>query len=170
MLGFGCKVLAYDPFQDEELIKTGIRYERFEMVVRSADIISLHCPLSTENHHIIDTKSLSLMKDKVTIINTSRGALLNTADVIQALKNGKIAYLGIDVYEQEEKLFFKDLSGSIIEDDDIQRLMSFPNVLLTGHQAFFTEEALGQIASITLNSINEISNGIPFRDPLVSLV
>jgi D-lactate dehydrogenase len=170
MLGFGCKVLAYDPFQDEELIKTGIRYERFEEVVRSADIISLHCPLSAENHHIIDAKSLSLMKDKVTIINTSRGALLNTADVIQALKNGKIAYLGIDVYEQEEKLFFKDLSGSIIEDDDIQRLMSFPNVLLTGHQAFFTEEALGQIASITLNSINEISNGIPFRDPLVSLV
>lgn len=170
MLGFGCKVLAYDPFQDEELIKAGIQYERFEEVVQSADIISLHCPLSTENHHIIDTKSLSLMKDKVTIINTSRGALLNTANVIQALKNGKIAYLGIDVYEQEEKLFFKDLSGSIIEDDDIQRLMSFPNVLLTGHQAFFTEEALAQIASITLNSIHEISNGIPFRDPLVSLV
>jgi len=170
MLGFGCKVLAYDPFQDEELIKAGIQYERFEEVVQSADIISLHCPLSAENHHIIDTKSLSLMKDKVTIINTSRGALLNTANVIQALKNGKIAYLGIDVYEQEEKLFFKDLSGSIIEDDDIQRLMSFPNVLLTGHQAFFTEEALAQIASITLNSIHEISNGIPFRDPLVSLV
>jgi len=170
MLGFGCKVLAYDPFQDEELIKAGIQYERFEEVVQSADIISLHCPLSAENHHIIDTKSLILMKDKVTIINTSRGALLNTANVIQALKNGKIAYLGIDVYEQEEKLFFKDLSGSIIEDDDIQRLMSFPNVLLTGHQAFFTEEALAQIASITLNSIHEISNGIPFRDPLVSLV
>ena len=170
MLGFGCKVLAYDPFQDEELIKAGIQYERFEEVVQSADIISLHCPLSAENHHIIDTKSLILMKDKVTIINTSRGALLNTANVIQALKNGKIAYLGIDVYEQEEKLFFKDLSGSIIEDDDIQRLMSFPNVLLTGHQAFFTEEALAQIASITLNSVHEISNGIPFRDPLVSLV
>ena len=170
MLGFGCKVLAYDPFQDEELIKAGIQYERFEEVVQSADIISLHCPLSAENHHIIDTKSLILMKDKVTIINTSRGALLNTANVIQALKNGKIAYLGIDVYEQEEKLFFKDLSGSIIEDDDIQRLMSFPNVLLTGHQAFFTEEALAQIASTTLNSVHEISNGIPFRDPLVSLV
>jgi D-lactate dehydrogenase len=170
MLGFGCKVLAYDPFQDEELIKAGIRYERFEEVVQSADIISLHCPLSPENHHIIDAKSLSLMKEKVTIINTSRGALLHTADVIQALKAGKIAYLGIDVYEQEEKLFFKDLSGSIIEDDDIQRLMSFPNVLLTGHQAFFTEEALAQIASITLNSIYEISNGISFRDPSVSLV
>jgi D-lactate dehydrogenase len=110
------------------------------------------------------------MRNKVTIINTSRGGLLNTHDVIQALKTGQIAYLGIDVYEQEEKLFFKDLSGSIIEDDDIQRLMSFPNVLLTGHQAFFTEDALAQIASITLNSINEMINGLPPKDPSVILV
>ncbi len=109
------------------------------------------------------------MKPGVTIINTSRGQLLHTDDVITALKSGYVAYLGIDVYEQEEKLFFKDLSGSIIEDDKIQRLMSFPNVLVTGHQAFFTEDALSQIATITLNSINELVNGLEVSDPSVIL-
>jgi D-lactate dehydrogenase len=170
MLGFGCKVLAYDPFQDQELKDIGVEYKEFEQLLKSSEIISLHCPLSTENHHLISAQSLQLMRNNVTLINTSRGGLLHTQDVIQALKSGKIAYLGIDVYEQEEKLFFKDLSGSIIKDDDIQRLMSFPNVLLTGHQAFFTEDALGQIASITLNSINEIMNGLAAQDPSVLLV
>jgi D-lactate dehydrogenase len=170
MLGFGCEVLAYDPFEDEDLKRLGVQYKEFNELLSSSEIISLHCPLSDENHHLISAKSLKLMRNKVTIINTSRGSLLNTHDVIQALKTGQIAYLGIDVYEQEEKLFFKDLSGSIIEDDDIQRLMSFPNVLLTGHQAFFTEDALAQIASITLNSINEMINGLPPKDPSVILV
>jgi D-lactate dehydrogenase len=170
MLGFGCKVLAYDPFEDEKLKAAGVLYKEFDELLRSSEIISLHCPLSDKNHHLISEQSLQLMQKNVTIINTSRGGLLNTHDVIQALKTGQIAYLGIDVYEQEEKLFFKDLSGSIIEDDDIQRLMSFPNVLLTGHQAFFTEDALAQIASITLNSINEIINGLAAKDPSVILV
>ncbi|RZK09576.1 MAG: 2-hydroxyacid dehydrogenase, partial [Flavobacterium sp.] len=170
MLGFGCKVLAYDPFEDEELKASGVEYRGFNDLLKLSEIISLHCPLSTENHHLINAQSLKLMGDKVTLINTSRGGLLKTQDVIQALKTGQIAYLGIDVYEQEEKLFFKDLSGSIIEDDDIQRLMSFPNVLLTGHQAFFTEDALAQIASITLNSINELKDGTAPKDPSVILV
>ncbi|MFP5078722.1 2-hydroxyacid dehydrogenase [Pedobacter sp. JCM 36344] len=170
MLGFGCKVFAYDPFEDEGLKSIGVQYKEFDELLQSSEIISLHCPLSAENHHLISAKSLELMRKNVTIINTSRGGLLNTHDVIQALKSGQIAYLGIDVYEQEEKLFFKDLSGSIIEDDDIQRLMSFPNVLLTGHQAFFTEDALAQIASITLNSISEIINGMAPKDAAVILV
>ena len=170
MLGFGCKLLAFDPQENEELKAAGVEYLELDELWKLSDIISLHCPLNADNHHMINADSLKLMKKSVTIINTSRGALLHTPDVIQGLKNKQIAYLGIDVYEQEEKLFFKDLSGSIIEDDDIQRLLSFPNVLLTGHQAFFTEDALEQIASITLNSINEILNGQPAKDPSVMLV
>jgi D-lactate dehydrogenase len=170
MLGFGCKILAFDPEEKEELKAVGVEYLELDELWKHSDIISLHCPLNAENHHMISANSLNLMKKSVTIINTSRGALLNTPDVIHGLKNKQIAYLGIDVYEQEEKLFFKDLSGSIIEDDDIQRLLSFPNVLLTGHQAFFTEDALEQIASITLNSINEIINAQPAKDPSVILI
>jgi D-lactate dehydrogenase len=119
-------------------------------------VISLHCPLNEKTKHIIDKKSLSMMKESVMIINTSRGALIETTDVIEALKERKVGYLGIDVYEQEEKLFFRDLSEDIIQDDTIQRLMSFPNVLVTAHQAFFTNEALTQIALITLGNINEL--------------
>ena len=110
------------------------------------------------------------MKKGVALLNTSRGGLINTTDIIDALKNRHVAYLGIDVYEQEEKLFFKDLSGSIIEDDNIQRLMSFPNVLVTAHQAFFTEEALSQIAQITLNSIESLANDNAPENPNVLLV
>ncbi|SOD19831.1 2-hydroxyacid dehydrogenase [Pedobacter xixiisoli] len=153
MLGFGCKVLAFDPYENEELKKLGINYLPFNEVISAADIISLHCPLTEENRYLINAETLLGMKKGAVIINTSRGALINTKDVIEALKNGQIASLGIDVYEQEEKLFFKDLSGSIIGDDDIQRLISFPNVLVTGHQAFFTEEALAEIASSTLSSV-----------------
>lgn len=169
MLGFGCKIVAYDPVKDEILQNLGVRYGEFEEIVKSADILSLHCPLTAENYHLINQKSIALMKHGVTLINTSRGGLINTNDVIEGLKTGRIGYLGIDVYEQEEKLFFKDLSASIIEDDTIQRLMSFPNVLVTGHQAFFTAEALGQIAEITLTSIHQLLNGTE-PDPSVILV
>lgn len=153
MLGFGCKVLAFDPFENEELKKDGVIFQSFNEVIKEADVISLHCPLTNENKYLINANSLGLMKKGVTIINTSRGALINTKDTIEALKAGHIKGLGIDVYEQEEKLFFKDLSASIIGDDDIQRLMSFPNVLVTGHQAFFTEEALTEIAFCTLDTV-----------------
>lgn len=159
MLGFGCKVLAYDPYPDAALQAAGVQYTSFQELLAASDIISLHCPLTPENKYLINRDSLRLMKKGVTIINTSRGALLNTTDVTEGLKLGHIAYLGIDVYEQEEKLFFKDLSATIIEDDMIQRLMSFPNVLVTGHQAFFTEEALQQIAAITLRSTDQLYNG-----------
>lgn len=158
MLGFGCKVLAFDPFENEELKKLGVAYQSFNEVIQTADIVSLHCPLTDENRYLINSESLAQMRKDVTIINTSRGALINTKDAIEALKTGHIKGLGIDVYEQEEKLFFKDLSGSIISDDDIQRLMSFPNVLVTGHQAFFTEEALSEIAASTLESVSALQN------------
>ncbi|RYF10960.1 MAG: 2-hydroxyacid dehydrogenase, partial [Flavobacteriales bacterium] len=156
MLGFGCKVIAFDPYENDELKKLDINYVSFNEVIKNADIISLHCPLTAENKYLINQDSLTEMKKNVTLINTSRGALINTKDAIEALKTGQILGLGIDVYEQEEKLFFKDLSGSIIGDDDIQRLMSFPNVLVTGHQAFFTEEALTEIANSTLASIADL--------------
>ncbi|TCD26968.1 2-hydroxyacid dehydrogenase [Pedobacter psychrodurus] len=153
MLGFGCSVLASDPVVNKSLQSAGVKYLPFHEVIKEADIISLHCPLTPENHYLIGSNSLLTMKKGVTLINTSRGGLINTREVIEALKTGQLAALGIDVYEQEEQLFFKDLSGSIIGDDDIQRLISFPNVLLTGHQAFFTQEALTEIAESTLKTV-----------------
>ena len=154
--GFGCKVLAFDVVIDAEMEQDGVTFVPLETIFKESDIISLHCPLNEKTKYIIDEKSLSSMKNNVMIINTSRGALIQTSDVIEALKKGKVGYLGIDVYEQEEKLFFKDHSGDIIEDDEIQRLMSFPNVLVTAHQAFFTNEALTQIALVTLGNIREL--------------
>jgi D-lactate dehydrogenase len=153
MLGFGCTVLASDPFVNKSLQSAGVKYLPFHEVIKEADIISLHCPLTSENHYLIGSNSLLTMKKGVTLINTSRGGLINTREVIEALKTGQLVALGIDVYEQEEQLFFKDLSGSIIGDDDIQRLISFPNVLVTGHQAFFTQEALTEIAASTLKTV-----------------
>ncbi len=159
MLGFGCQVVAYDPFENEQLQNAGVKYLPFHEVIKDADIISLHCPLTPENHYLIGAASLSSMKKGVTLINTSRGGLIHTREVIYALKTGQVAALGIDVYEQEEKLFFKDLSTSIIGDDDIQRLISFPNVLVTGHQAFFTQEALTEIAESTLGTVKALLAG-----------
>ncbi|MGV0925573.1 2-hydroxyacid dehydrogenase [Empedobacter tilapiae] len=154
--GFGCKIIAYDLYPDQELMNNGVEYVELDKLFKSSDIISLHCPLTPENHYMINQETIAMMKDGVTIINTSRGGLINTHEAIESLKNHKIGYLGIDVYEQEEKLFFKDLSAEIIQDDMIQRLMSFPNVLVTAHQAFFTQEALEQISEITMRSISEI--------------
>jgi len=156
MLGFGCKVLAFDLFVDKELETMGVEYKPLIELFEAADIVSLHCPLNEQTKHLINQQTIAMMKKGVMLINTSRGGLVHTKDVVAALKNGTIGYLGIDVYEQEDKLFFKDLSGSIIEDDTIQRLMSFPNVLITAHQAFFTNEALTQIASTTLNNVQEL--------------
>lgn len=162
MLGFGCKILAYDIFPDAGLTAKGVNYVAFEDLLQQSDIISLHCPLTPENHYLINKNTLAQMKTGVVIVNTSRGGLINTADIIQALKTKQVGALCIDVYEQEEKLFFRDLSGSIIDDDNIQRLMSFPNVLITAHQAFFTEEALAEIAQVTLSSIAQLNeNRIP---------
>lgn len=156
MLGFGCKVMAFDMFVDKEMEALGVEYKPLVEVFAQSDIISLHCPLNEQTKHLINKETIALMQKGVMLINTSRGGLINTKDAIAALKSHQIGYLGIDVYEQEDKLFFKDLSATIIEDDTIQRLMSFPNVLITAHQAFFTKEALTQIASTTLNNIQEL--------------
>ncbi len=164
--GLGCNVLAFDLYPDESL--KDVSYVSLDELLKHADIISLHCPLTEENHYLINRETIDMMKTGVTIVNTSRGGLINTADIIEALKNKKVGSLCIDVYEQEEKLFFRDLSASIIEDDNIQRLMSFPNVLITAHQAFFTEEALSEIAQTTLDSIFRLSEGtMPDKSPVM---
>jgi D-lactate dehydrogenase len=160
MLGMGCRVLAYDKNPKEELAKLGVVYVGNDTLLKDSDIISLHCPLTPETHYMINKQTLALMKPGVMLINTSRGALLNTNEVIKSLKKGKVAYLGIDVYEQEEKLFFRDRSEEILQDDQIARLMTFPNVLITAHQAFFTREALEQIATTTLQNLQELEQGI----------
>jgi D-lactate dehydrogenase len=160
MLGFGCKVLAFDLIANKELLQLGVEYTDIGSIFSVADIISLHCPLTDSTRHLINNETLSIMKDGVMLINTSRGGLIDTKSAISALKKGKLGSLGIDVYEQEEKLFFRDLSGDIIQDDTIQRLMSFPNVIITAHQAFFTKEALTQIAEITLGNVKAWSQGI----------
>ncbi|WP_343565835.1 2-hydroxyacid dehydrogenase [Sphingobacterium sp.] len=167
-LGFGAEVIAYDLYPDQDLASAGVRYTSLDQLFKESDIISLHCPLTADNHYLINKESLAKMKAGVTIINTSRGNLIHTNDAINALKEHKIGLLGIDVYEQEEKLFFKDLSTTIIEDDTIQLLMSFPNVLVTAHQAFFTTEALTQISQRTLKSIADIlTTGVTDNEVIV---
>ena len=170
MLGFGCTVIAYDIYEDADLKSLGVSYVTQQEVMQKSDVISLHCPLTADNHYLINKDTLALMKEGVTLINTSRGGLICTADIIEALKQHKVGHLGIDVYEQEEKLFFRDLSQDIIEDDMIQRLMSFPNVLVTAHQAFFTDEALSQIAQITLSSVASLIKGQEPADSATLLV
>lgn len=159
MTGMGAKVIAYDKYPSEEIKKMGVEYKSMEDVFSQSDIISLHCPLTPETHHIINKDSLALMKDSAMLINTSRGKLVDTASVIDALMNKKLGFLGIDVYEEEEKLFFRDLSEKIIRDDQIARLMIFPNVLITAHQGFFTKESLDQITQTTLKNFDDYMAG-----------
>ncbi len=156
MLGFGCKVRAFDLYTNRALEDAGVEYVSLDDLCLQSDIISLHCPLTRDTYHLIDKSKLKLMKAGVMLINTSRGALINTHDVIQALKRRKLGYLGLDVYEEEDAIFFKDLSEDVILDDQIARLMSFPNVLITGHQAFFTREAMEEIASTTIQNLSDI--------------
>jgi len=164
MLGFGCKILAYDKFPSEEMTKAGVHYCLLDDVLAQSDIISLHCPLVPETQHLINKKAFSKMKKDVMVINTSRGAVIDTANAIEALKKEQLGYFGLDVYEQEEKLFFKDLSEKIIADDMITRLIGFPNVLITSHQGFFTKEALEQIATVTLKNINDFEKGLTLEN------
>jgi D-lactate dehydrogenase len=159
MLGFGCKVLAYDVKESEALTAQGVQYKSLDEILIQSDIISLHCPLNPETAHLINEEAIGRMKSGVMLINTSRGALINAQDAIEGLKTGKIGYLGIDVYEQEADLFFQDLSESVIQDDVIARLISFPNVLITGHLGFFTKEALEEISMITLNNMLDFEKG-----------
>lgn len=157
MLGFGCKVLAFDLIANRTMEAAGVTYLPLIDIFSESDIISLHSPLNEQTHNLINSNSIDLMKPGVMLINTSRGGLVDTKAVIAGLKSGRLGYVGIDVYEQEEKLFFRDLSDGIIEDDIISRLMSFSNVLITAHQGFFTREALTQIAVVTLSNISAIT-------------
>lgn len=159
MTSLGCKVLAYDPHPDADMEKLGVHYASLQELLPQCDIVSLHCPLNDHTRYIIKGETIRSMKDGIMLINTSRGGLIDTKAVIEGLKSGKIGSLGIDVYEQEENLFFQDLSEAIIQDDVISRLMSFPNVLITAHQGFFTEEALSQIAETTLSNVKAFKNG-----------
>jgi len=167
MLGFGCRVIAFDMIANRQMEAKGVEYLPLIQLLPQCDVISLHCPLTEQTKHLINTDTLSMMKQGVMLINTSRGGLINTTAAIEALKTGRLGYLGIDVYEQEEKLFFYDLSEEIIEDDTIMRLMSFPNVLITSHQGFFTDEALIQIAQTTLQNISDFEAGKPLVNKVV---
>lgn len=157
--GFGCKILAYDPYPHDDFAKKYGTYVSFDTLLSQSDIISLHCPLTQENYYLIDDRAIDLMKPGVMLINTSRGGLIKTKAIIKGLKSQKIGYLGLDVYEEEDSLFFEDLSNEVIEDDDFQRLLTFPNVIITGHQAFFTKNALENIATTTLSNIRDIEQG-----------
>lgn len=153
MLGLGCKVHTVDLHPSDELIALGVEYTDLDTLYANSDVISLHCPLNEQTKHILNETAFDKMKTGVFVINTSRGALIDTKAAIINLKSKKIGALGLDVYEQEEHLFFKDLSNVIIQDDLISRLISFPNVLITAHQGFFTHEALTQIAHITVENL-----------------
>jgi D-lactate dehydrogenase len=155
--GFGCILLGYDVQPNQTCRDLGMRYVSLDDLVNSSDIISLHAPLVPDTFHLINEETIALMKKGVMLINTSRGALVDTRPVIEAIKAGQIGYLGLDVYEEETALFFEDLSSEIIADDDFARLLTFPNVTITGHQAFLTCEALEEIAHTTLNNIVEFS-------------
>lgn len=154
MHGFGCHLLAVDRVEDQSMAETcGVKYTTLEELCKASDVISLHAPLTDDTRYMIDAHTIGLMKKGVMLINTSRGMLINTKDAIEGLKKRKIAYLGLDVYEEEAGLFFEDHSDEILEDDVIARLMTFPNVLITSHQAFLTHEALQNIADTTFESI-----------------
>jgi D-lactate dehydrogenase len=158
---FGCHLLAYDKSPNSDCQAIGVQYVPLPELLAAADIITLHCPLIRETYHLIDSETISQMKTGVMLINTSRGGLIDTQAVVEGLKSGKIGSLGLDVYEQEENLFFEDFSNTVIQDDVFERLLTFPNVLITGHQAFFTVEALGSIAEITLANISMVEQGQP---------
>jgi D-lactate dehydrogenase len=160
MLGFGTRVLAYDPFPNADLLlEHKVEYVTLESLLAQSDVISLHCPLSPQTRHMIDASSLQRLKHGAMLVNTSRGALIDTPAAIEALKSGQIGALALDVYEEEGDLFFENLSNQMIQDDVFSRLLTFPNVLITGHQAFFTNEALENIARTTLENITVFAGG-----------
>jgi D-lactate dehydrogenase len=163
LTGFGCPTLAFDPFPNATCGSLGVRYVELNQLFAESDIITVHCPLTPENKHLINGQALEKMKNGVMLINTSRGALLDTVAIIEGLKSGKIGYLGLDVYEEEEEIFFEDRSGSILSDDVFARLLTFPNVIITGHQAFFTREALLNIAATTIDNITKFENNQPLE-------
>ncbi len=161
MRGFGCTVVGHDRYPSAAFEALGGRYVSVDALLACSDVVSLHCPLTEETRHIVNAGSLARAKRGSILVNTSRGGLVDTEAATEALKTGQLGGLAIDVYEQEANLFFQDLSSTIICDDVIQRLVSFPNVIVTGHQAFFTEEAIGQIMQTTIDSISAFERGEP---------
>lgn len=157
--GFGCSVLAFDPSPNPDCLAMGVRYVDLPTLCAESDIISLHCPLTPATRHLIDAKSLAWMKPGVMLVNTSRGAVIDTRALIAALKQGRVGSVGLDVYEEEGDLFFRDLSAEVIQDDVFVRLMTFPNVLITAHQGFLTHEACTAIAETTIGNIADFERG-----------
>ena len=162
-LGFGCRVLAHDPRPDAALTARGVAFVRLADLLAASDIVSLHCPLMPATHHLIDATNIARMKPGVMLVNTSRGGLVDTSAVIAALKTGRIGTLGLDVYEEEADLFFEDKSNAIIGDDVFSRLLTFPNVVVTAHQAFFTRNALEAIAAQTVRNLVHFERGEPLE-------
>jgi D-lactate dehydrogenase len=161
MAGFGCSLLAYDPFPNPRVQALGARYLELPELLAQSQIISLHCPLTAQSKHLINAVSLAQMQPGAMLINTGRGALVDTPALIEALKSGQLGYLGLDVYEEEAQLFFEDRSDRPLQDDVLARLLTFPNVIITAHQAFLTREALGAIAQTTLDNIARWAEGSP---------
>ncbi len=157
--GFGAEVIAHDPYPNESCREMGIEYVSIENLFERSDIISLHCPLTEASHHLIDADAVARLKPGVLIVNTSRGAVIDTQAAIDGLKSGRIGGLGLDVYEHEGPLFFEDRSDELLTDDQFARLLAFQNVVITGHQAFLTREALDQIAKQTLENLTCIETG-----------
>lgn len=168
--GMGCRVLVYDLQQNDECLQLGASYVSLSELYSQADIITLHCPLTCDTHHLINADALMQMKEGVMLINTSRGAVMDAAILVSGLKSGKIGYLGLDVYEQEGDLFFEDLSDQIIQDDVFERLVTFPNVLITGHQGYFTEDALRNIAQTSLANVSAVDKGEVCDNALTTIV
>ena len=159
--GFGMRLLAYDPYPNPQALEIGAEYVDLKTLLAQADVITLHCPLTPENHHMLNASAFSQMKDGVMIINTSRGGLIDSQAAIDALKQQKIGSLGMDVYENERDLFFEDKSNDVIQDDVFRRLSACHNVLFTGHQAFLTAEALTAISETTLSNLSQLDKGEP---------
>lgn len=160
-VGFGCRVIAYDPYPSRDLIAAGVEYVELTALYERADIVSLHVPLTPATHHMIDANALATMRPGVVLINTGRGALIDSRALIAALKTGHVGAAGLDVYEEEEGVFFENLSDQVLQDDVLARLLTFPNVLVTSHQGFFTREALAAIATTTLANITAFERGEP---------
>jgi D-lactate dehydrogenase len=159
MLGFGCRVLASDPSPDAELVRGGVEYVEVGALLRESDVVSLHCPLTPQTRQLVNAGSVESMKRGVVIVNTSRGAVVDTRAVIEGLKSGKIGGLALDVYEEEGDVFFRDLSEQVLQDEVLARLLTFPNVIVTAHQAFFTREAVTAIAETTVANLTGFERG-----------
>ncbi len=165
LLGFGMKVIAFDPFPlPDWATKAGVEYTDAKTLARESDVITLHVPLTPETNHIVNRETIELTKPGTIIVNVSRGALIDTKALIEALKSGHLGGVALDVYEEEEGVFFEDLSGQVLQDDDLARLLTFPNVLITAHQAFLTREALAEIARVTVANLNAFARGEPFLE------